>query len=309
MVVNLFLTFSGLLGLAIGSLLNVLVSRFNPEKPHEIYRLLRGRSFCPFCKEKLKWFELIPLLSFIFLKGRCRYCGKRISWRYPLVELLTALIFLGVSWRFLKFPFFTFYLYSSNFLISFLISLLIFIFLIYSSILLALALLDLYYYLLPDKIVFPAIGFAILVDLFLARLARFSPQNFYPQCGLNFLGPFIDYFNCKIPHLLSYFLGALLIAGFFFLLYFLSRGRALGFGDVKFGVFLGLMLGLTNGLFALIISFIIGALVALVLLVLKKKKIGDQVPFAPLLVLGVLITIFWGEFLVNSYFSLFNKIF
>lgn len=309
MPTNLFLVFNSLLGLAVGSLLNVLLSRFNPEKPQEVYILLKGRSFCPYCKEKLRWFELVPLLSFIFLKCRCRYCKKSISWRYPLVELFTALVFLGISWRFLKFPFFAYYLFSFNFPLSLLTILLILAFFVYCSILLVLALLDLYYYLLPDKIVYPAISFAILVDLGLVRLSQSFPESFYPQCGLNFLGPFIDYFNCKIPHLLSYLLGALLIAGFFFLLYFLSRGRALGFGDVKFGIFLGLMLGLTNGLFALIISFIIGALVALVLLVLKKKKIGDQVPFAPLLVLGVLITIFWGEFLVDFYFSLFNKIF
>lgn len=308
MMPKLLLIFSGILGLAIGSLLNVLISRFHPEKPQEVYSLLKGRSFCPFCKKRLKWFELIPLFSFLFLKGRCRYCRKRISWRYPLIELLTALIFLGISWRFLRFPFFAYYLFSPIFSVSFLSFLLILIFFLYSTFLLALALLDLYYYLLPDKLVFSSIGLAFFVDLGLSRLSRSSPSDFYPRCGLNFLGSFIDYFNCQIPPLLSYLGSAFLISGFLFLIYFLSRGKALGFGDVKLGIFLGLMLGLTNGLFALFSGFVIGAVVALGLLILKKKKFGEILPLAPFLTLGTFLTIFFGEYFVNFYFSLFNQI-
>jgi prepilin signal peptidase PulO-like enzyme (type II secretory pathway) len=93
----MYLIWLGVLGLAIGSFLNVIALRYNPDKFIFNRRTLGGRSACPKCANKLNWFELVPLLSFVFLRGRCRNCKNPISFQYPLVEIFSALIFLFVS--------------------------------------------------------------------------------------------------------------------------------------------------------------------------------------------------------------------
>ncbi|MBU1136824.1 prepilin peptidase, partial [Patescibacteria group bacterium] len=141
-----------LFGLSVGSFLNVVIFRLEKDK-----LILSGRSKCPKCKTVLKWHDLIPVLSFIFTWGRCRYCQKKISWQYPMVEIFTGIIFLLIFKQFslpageagiLNFQ--TLELFYYFIIVSFLI--IIFVY-------------DLRHYLIPDKIVFPAIVIAVIFNL------------------------------------------------------------------------------------------------------------------------------------------------
>jgi prepilin signal peptidase PulO-like enzyme (type II secretory pathway) len=132
-----------LLGLVGGSFLNVVIFRLNKERT-----FLKGRSFCPQCKNKIAWHDNIPLLSFLLLSGRCRQCQKSISWQYPLVELATAIIF---AWLYLSFG----------------LSIKFFIYLILSCFLIIIFIYDLKHYLILDKVVGPAMVIAFLANLYL----------------------------------------------------------------------------------------------------------------------------------------------
>lgn len=132
-----------IVGLIFGSFLNVVIYRLNQKKS-----FLAGRSFCPNCHKMINWYDNIPLLSFFLLFGRCRFCQKKISWQYPLVELLTGLIFLWLFWQFGL---------SLKFLIN----------LVFAGFLLVIFVYDLKYYLILDQITVPAIVFAFLANLYL----------------------------------------------------------------------------------------------------------------------------------------------
>lgn len=241
---QIFLIF--LLGLCLGSFLNVV-----------IYRLPKGegflgRSYCDNCKNKLSWFELIPLFSFIVLKGRCRRCRKNIDPTIPIVELFSALFFTAI---FLKFP-----VVSS-------ISLVYFLF-IFSSFI-AILFIDLKNGIIPDKITYPAI--------FLTLSYSFFNQRF-------------------IESLLS----AVFASLFFFILYILTRGKGMGFGDVKLVFLLGLFLGFPGIVFSLYIAFLTGAIISLILILWGKKKFrGDSIAFGPFLILGAILTFFFEKQLVS----------
>ena len=129
-----------ILGLAVGSFLNCVIYRLEKKKS-----FIKGRSYCPHCKKTLSWFELIPLMSFILQKAKCRKCRKPISWQYPLVELVTGILFVLCVW------------YFSSFLLFwlFVVSCLIIIF-VY----------DLKHYIIPDKIIYLAIIIALLYNLY-----------------------------------------------------------------------------------------------------------------------------------------------
>src|SRR3989344_4594705 len=138
-------------GLCTGSFLNCVICRLEQKKS------LNGRSFCPYCKPTLRWLDLIPVFSFLFLKGKCRYCRKKISVQYPLVEVATGLIFLLIfNFQFsMNFQFFNFF------------------FLFYvSSALIIIFVYDLKNYLIPDTVLFPAIVIA-----FLYRILEFLLLN------------------------------------------------------------------------------------------------------------------------------------
>lgn len=258
-----------LLGLATGSFLNVVIYRLEKEES------LSGRSYCPHCKHTLNWLDLVPLFSFFALGGKCRYCHEKISIQYPIVELLTGIIFLlifwslgfnwalGISlrdvlwakgiWDFVKLCF-MFYVSSSM--------IVIFVY-------------DLKHYLIPDKVLFPAIGIA-----FAYRLLTFENS-----------------FN--------YILAAATASGFFLIIYLISRGRWMGFGDVKLAILLGLILGFPNILAGLFLAFLFGAIIGGGLILFKKKKLKSQIPFAPFLITGTFAAMFLGNNIISWYLSLF----
>jgi prepilin signal peptidase PulO-like enzyme (type II secretory pathway) len=243
-----------ILGLCIGSFLNCVIYRLENKK-----NFLKGRSFCPKCKHQLSWVDLFPIFSFLFLKGKCRYCKIKISIQYPLVEVLTAVLFLVIFWQFRL----------TNFLD------IIFLFFIASS-LIVIFVYDFKYYLIPDKVLFPAIGITFFYRLFFA-----------------------------FDFILNYILAAFLASGFFFLIFAISKGKWMGFGDVKLAILMGFLLGFPNVLTALFLAFLLGAFVGINLMIFGKKKLKSEIPFGPFLITGTFLALFYGENLIRWYISFF----
>ncbi|MDP4007178.1 MAG: prepilin peptidase [bacterium] len=269
-------------GLMVGSFLNAFLYRLEvqqglrsvaPKREKTGLSVFQGRSFCPHCGHQLSWQDLIPLVSFVMLRGRCRYCKGKISLQYPFVEFACGLLFVA-----------TFSFVMENLLsVSFPQALYILYLWAVVSALLAVFVYDLKHYLIPDKILYPAISLVLLWQV----LLQF-------QVVENLLS--VSFWEALLSGL-----GA---TGFFLAIYLLSKGRAMGFGDVKLALFMGLFLGFPNILVALAFAFGAGALVGLVLIALKRKTMRSEVPFGPFLVLGTLVVLFWGETLVNFYMSL-----
>ena len=257
---SLFISFIVfILGLSAGSFLNCVIYRLEENKS-----FLKGRSFCPYCKHLLSWKDLIPVLSFIFLRRKCRYCGAKISFQYPLVELGTGLLFLLVFWR-------------SGFRLDLTFGFLILI----SCFLIIVFVYDWKHYIIPDKIIYSLIGIT-----FLYRFLGMKRLVGYSELGIK-----------------NFILSAFLAAGFFLTLVLISKGKWMGMGDVKLAFFMGLFLGFPLVLGALFFSFLIGALVGIGLILLKKKSFKAEIPFGPFLVLGVLIALFFAKEVINWYVS------
>jgi leader peptidase (prepilin peptidase)/N-methyltransferase len=239
------------LGLIIGSFLNVVIFRFNTE------RSFGGRSSCMNCGNTLTWYELVPLFSFLFLRGRCRNCKAKISIQYPIVEFITGILFASL---FLKFQD-VFYLNTIAFAISYAYYAIMF------SILLVIAVYDFRHKIIPDilSLVFGVVAF---IGLFL-----FSDYVFYPH----------------IPSVWE-FLSGLFLALPFALLWLVSRGTWMGLGDAKLALGLGWLLGYTRILSGAVLAFWSGAILGLILIVFSKKYgVKSEIPFAPFLALGVLL--------------------
>jgi len=254
-----YLFISFILGLLIGSLLNCVIYRL--EKGESF---LKGRSYCPNCKHSLFWPDLIPVLSFLLLRGKCRYCQKPISWQYPLVELVTGLIFV------LVFVYFSAFSFAGVVCLWAISSLLVIIF-VY----------DFKHYLIPDSAIYTAIALSVVWHLVSGTLSA----KLFPFDALY---------------------SALLAALFFFLIVLVSRGKWMGVGDIKLAFLMGLLLGWPGILVALFIAFFLGAIIGIILMVLKKKTMKSEIPFGPFLVLGTFAALFYGGKIVNWYLGFFN---
>jgi leader peptidase (prepilin peptidase)/N-methyltransferase len=258
----LFHLFLFIFGLIVGSFLNCVIYRLERGES-----FLKGRSYCPHCKHILSWQDLIPIFSFLILKGKCRYCQQKISLQYPLVELATALVifftFFNWNWTWINIWTGVYLLIIVCFLI------LIFVF-------------DLKHYLIPDPLIFLPIFFTLIYQFF--KIYNFGNWNF--------------------SHLLNLAL-AILPAFFFLVLILISKEKWMGFGDFKLAIFLGLFLEFPKILVSLFLSFLIGATIGLGLIFAKKKSLKSEIPFAPFLVFGSFLTLFWGQKLIDFYLKLF----
>ncbi|MBI2017850.1 prepilin peptidase [Candidatus Daviesbacteria bacterium] len=300
------------LGIVLGSFVKALADRSLSNKS------FWGRSYCLNCKKKLQWYDLFPILSYLTLQGRCRYCGKKIGLEYLVVEISMGILVGFLFWQnLINFQFLISaseggvnYFHSIiNYQLSiFIIDLLIKIFFI--SVLVALVLTDLKKMLIPDRIILPAITLGFIMAGLLAayKIGYLYYHLLNHPVGKYLLFPHSDYFGQHALELLHPFLtgvfSALLIGGFFYLLIIITKGKGMGGGDVKLGAFIGLMLGFPNSLVALILAFFSGAIVSILLLASGRKKIGQVIPFGPFLVIGALIALFWGDKIFNWYIKL-----
>ena len=244
-------------GLIVGSFLNCVIWRMSKGES-----FIFGRSYCPKCKHDLNFFDLFPILSFLFLKGRCRYCKEKISYQYPLVEFFTGLLFL--------------FLYLN---LGIGVDLIFWLVLI--SLFIIIFVYDIKYYTIPDRLVFLLILLSIIRILY----------SFF--AGL-------IYFNDVV----LYFLSAIGASLFFFLIWFFSKGMAMGFGDVKLAFLIGLILGWPYIVIGLFLGFLFGAIVGTIMIILKKRQKDSEIPFAPFLLLGMFVAYFFGEIILNWYLSL-----
>lgn len=254
-------------GLIVGSFLNCLIYRLEQNKGKSI---LKGKSFCPRCQHALEWFDLVPLLSFFLLKGRCRHCHKPISWQYPAVELATAFTFLLLSFK------------GKIDLVS------LFLLIIW-ALLIVIFVYDLKHYIIPDKILW--FFFALVV---IYRGLEYFFNNVLLKRDLRISASGLHW----------HWLFALAVACFFFLIWLFSKGRAMGFGDVKLIFPLMLLLGWPFGLVGLFISFLSGSVIGIALIIAGKKKLKSQVPFGPFLITGSFVAFLWGNTLWQWYLHL-----
>ena len=256
------------LGSIIGSFLNVVILRFNTG------RGVGGRSGCFTCGTTLGWRELVPIVSFLVLRGRCKNCKRKISMQYPVVETITGALFVFLA-------------YTNALLVApGLLSLILFILdsIIWSTLVVIVAY-DLKHMIIPDSLS------ALFVFLTAIRLAVFWK------------------FNLVSNHdLLLYGIAALSMSGFFFVLWLVSKGRWIGLGDAKIAVGMGLYLGLAGGLSSFAYAFWIGAGYALTKIFIffvmgkyqlrKNKKsitMKSEIPFAPFLIVGMFLAYALGS--------------
>jgi prepilin signal peptidase PulO-like enzyme (type II secretory pathway) len=324
---NLFIF---ILGLTVGSFLNAVIFRlekgesvvFDKKRLRSSTSLKKlnssptsplnnlARSYCPHCRHTLAWYDLLPVLSFFILRGRCRYCGKKISIQYPIVEIATGilfvLIFLKISNSQLltsnlipnsQFPIPNFQLLIINY--QLLISLIFWFYI--ASVLMVIFVYDYKYYLIPDKILFPAIAVACI--WYFVSSAAIQDTKYYL---LNIFGAGL--------------LSAIVASGFFLSLVLVSRGRWMGLGDVKLAFLMGLILGWPNIFVALFLAFALGAIVGLALIALGRLRLQkpfkrllkpnngyslkSEIPFGPFLIIGTFIALFWGSQIVSWYLGM-----
>lgn len=263
-----------ILGLLTGSFLSAFTYRL-PRK----MGFVKGRSFCDSCRKHIKWYDNIPLLSYILLRGKCRFCKKKISIRYPLLEASCAAIFIAI-WFVLNYH--DKFIYSEDFIQgsvvywqSLLGNFVLPFSIIIISILISVFIIDLEEKIIPDSLVFFGsliVGIALLL----------SQSNLYVQ-------------------ILSGFVSSL----FFLLIHFATKGKGMGLGDVKLAFLGGLLLGPIQSMVFIFFAFLTGAIIGLILIFEGKSKFGKQIAFGPFMVVGMLAAYLFGPMLVFGYISLF----
>ena len=241
-----------LLGTIIGSFLNVCIYRIPREES-----ILYPSSHCPNCGTPLHWYDLIPILSYILQRGKCRYCRESISLQYPVIECLNGLLYLVIYNKFGLSMDFIFY--ATIF-----------------GILLIISFIDLHFQIIPD--------FLNVLILILAIIYKILQFTLY--------GISSNLFNSILALIIS--------GGIFLIIVILSKG-GMGGGDVKLIGVLGFILGIKMVLLNIFLSFILGAIISIFLLLFKIKERKDSIPFGPFICLAFIITVFWGDLIINWY--------
>ena len=271
-----------LLGAIIGSFLNVIIHRVPNEES-----IVFPNSACPKCKNPIKPYDNIPILSWLILGGKCRNCKNPISPRYPAVELINALLFVLVFWQIGFNPFLP-------------------VVLIFVSAIVALIFIDAEHMILPDVINFPLLFLAIIIRLVFALAfgkAYFSDLNYFP---LNQMG------NLPIwlVSIIGAILGGLVGGGFLWLvgaLWKKLRGvDAMGLGDVKMMFAVGALLGWRLTLLSIFLGAFAGAIIGIVVISRQKDKdLQTQIPFGIFLGIGSILALLFGEQMIKWYFETF----
>ncbi|NIM04329.1 MAG: hypothetical protein GTO55_00690, partial [Armatimonadetes bacterium] len=252
-----------LTGTAVGSFLNVCIWRMPREES-----VVKPPSHCPKCKHQLSALELIPLISFLWLGRRCRKCKTPISWRYFIVELITGLVFLGLflacfsTDRLWELPFY----------------------LIFAACLVAIFLIDLEHMIIPDELVIAAGAAATIKGL--GEVLRFVEV---PDRGLVRIG-LPGGWGFPFPEFIA---GAILGAGFFIAVELFSRllfrKEGMGGGDMKLGAAIGALLGPATALLSFGLAVAAGAAIGIVLIIGRRKKRVDYMPFGPFMVVTAFV--------------------
>jgi leader peptidase (prepilin peptidase)/N-methyltransferase len=239
-----------------GSLIGSFLAAYSYRAPLGI-SIQKGRSFCPNCHHTIAAYDNIPLISYLLLKAKCRNCHKKISPRYFLIELSTAFLFL-ISFLLLPSIKGTLIFLPDSYLLS-LVSVFVLI-----SIMVFIFVVDLEHQLILDKAVFFGIAFVSL--LFLLTDTPLFPNLFAGFCASLFL----------------------------LMIYLVTLGKGMGLGDVKFAILGGLILGPVLSVSWMLISFVLGAIVGLIMMMTKNAKLKSRIAFGPFLVAALLLIMFFG---------------
>jgi leader peptidase (prepilin peptidase)/N-methyltransferase len=247
MFLNLFIF---VVGAVVGSFLNVCIFRLPAEAS-----IVKPRSQCPHCHHPIRYCDNIPLISFIILRGKCRDCGGKISWRYPLVELITALLALLL---FLKF----------SLTLSFLI------FFIFTAVLIVITFIDLDHQIIPDILTVPGIPIFCLAAIFLLDRPWKIPW---------------------LEALLGLLIGGGILFTIAFVYELISKREGMGGGDIKLLAMIGGFFGWKSLMFILLFSSFSGAIVGITAMIIKKQDMKYAVPFGPFLSAAAVAYLFWGD--------------
>lgn len=256
---NLWLALSFLLGIAAGSFLNVVADRLPAGKS-----IISPPSHCSACQHRLSTKDLVPIFSYLWLKGHCRYCGATIPMRSLIVELGTGILFTFLYWH---------YGLGWELVIA----------AFYCCLFVVLLITDLEHTVLPNKIVYPGIGVALIVAT-LGSIFGFEP-SVVTNSGFELW-------------IVDAAIGGGIGFGFLLIVALISRG-GMGWGDVKLAGLVGLVAGFPLVFIAMFLAIVSGGLVAAVLLLFKLKSRKDAIPFGPFLCLAAMATLFWGKDLLT----------
>ena len=243
------------MGACLGSFANVCIYRLPKTK-----QIISGRSFCPKCKKKISWYDNLPIISFLFLSGKCRKCKKVIPLRYLIVELITGISFLLIYLNF-----------EDLYIITFLS--------ILSLILIMIFFIDLENFIIPDSLNFIIMGLALL-------------KNFLP----NFNTSLIHEINQSI---IGGMVGYLSIWLIIYLYKTFKKIDGMGFGDAKLMAGIGLLFGWQSIPFILFVASILGLIFVVPSLIKKQKTMRTEIPFGPFIIAACLIYFAQGDLLYS----------
>jgi len=271
------------IGAAVGSFLNVVIHRVPREES-----IVLPNSACPKCKAAIKPYDNIPILSWLILGGKCRKCKEPIAWRYPAVELLTAVVFIATYWQLGM-------------------TVLLPVGLVFVSAMIALIFIDAEHMILPNVITYPLFFFALVVRVSYPILfggSSFSDTGYYPITLL-------QGYPLWVSSLAAGLLGALVCGGSLWLvgeLWKRLRGvDAMGLGDVKMMLGVGALLGWRLGILTIFIGAFAGALVGIVLVTRQKDKdLQTQIPFGIFLGIGSIVALLFGDSMIAWYLGQFG---
>lgn len=238
-------------GLLIGSFLNVCIYRIPREESISF-----PPSHCTGCDSKIKFYDLIPVISYIFLRGRCRHCKSKISIKYPVIELITALLFISVVYSY------------------------------------GLTIISIKYLIM--------ISFLIVISLIDFETQDVYGVTTYPCIVIGVLFVLVEKFYLN-ENIISYFTGLLVAVIVIGLIVVITKG--MGEGDIEIAAICGIYLGFQNTLSTLFFAFVIGGIFGVVLLVLRNKKRKDEIAFGPFLFVGALISMFYGNQIIELYLN------
>ncbi|NQT95529.1 MAG: prepilin peptidase [Candidatus Omnitrophica bacterium] len=258
------------IGLCVGSFLNVCIYRLPKEKS-----IVRPRSFCPSCKRQLAWYDNIPILSFLLLGGKCRSCKAKISFRYIIVEMLTASIFVLLT-------------------SSFGLSALTIVYTVFAALLIVATFIDFELQIIPDEITYGGMILGLILSFAFPDLHKAISR---PQALLSsFIGLIV---GGAIIYAIAW-IGTIIFKK---KLERIGEEQAMGGGDVKFLAMIGAFIGFKGVLLAFIIASLFGSIIGIIE---KIRAKADIIPFGPYLALGAVIAVVWGErifsFLHKFYF-------
>ncbi len=259
-----------IIGTIFGSFLSVVIARIRTQKKG----IFLGKSECPDCGKRLNAVDLIPIFGYIINKGKCKYCHKKISPHYPLLELITGLMFVAF---FIKFPFIDFEYFGTQVCGGFFCQSTFTSYIYNTTIglfLIGIFFYDLKYMEIPEIFTFPAIGIIFVGSIL------------FPE-----------------PGMASMAIGGASAGLFFGIQVWLSKETWLGKGDTQVGILMGMLFGFKLFIVSLIIIYLIGLITTVPLLIAKKVTKKTRIPFAPFMVISTFITLFFGEFLYSFYFD------